>query len=117
MDDYSLIDKDLLECVCSFLAPFEEVINELSGDKEPTIYKVLPRRQYLINHCRLHPDDHHGIRQIKAFISNVITQKVEELLFMSQKKNFESYISSHNRVIKKYPSLVEKVKYFLMFIN
>ncbi len=76
LDDYMLIDKDLLECVCSFLAPFEEVIEELSCDKQPTIYKVLPLRQYLINHCKIHPDDHDGIRQIKTFISNMIVKNL-----------------------------------------
>ncbi|CAF1572583.1 unnamed protein product, partial [Rotaria sordida] len=68
LDDYTLIDKDLLEYVCSFLASFEEVIEGLSCDKKPTIYKVLPLRQYLINQCKIHPDDHDGIRQIKTFI-------------------------------------------------
>ncbi|CAF1366193.1 unnamed protein product [Rotaria sordida] len=51
LDDYTLIDKDLLEYICSFLAPFEEVIEGLSCDKKPTIYKVLPLRQYFINQC------------------------------------------------------------------
>ncbi|CAF2995343.1 unnamed protein product, partial [Rotaria sp. Silwood2] len=69
LDDYTLIEKDLLEYVCSFLAPFEEAIEELSCDKRPTIYKVLPLRQYLINQCKIHADDHDGIRQIKNFIS------------------------------------------------
>ncbi|CAF4387316.1 unnamed protein product, partial [Rotaria socialis] len=68
LDDYMLIDKDLLEHVCSFLGPFEEVINELSCDKKPTIYKVLPLRQCLINRCTIHQDDHDGIRQIKTFL-------------------------------------------------
>ncbi|CAM4921723.1 unnamed protein product [Rotaria socialis] len=70
LDDYMLIDKDLLEHVCSFLGPFEEVINELSCDKKPTIYKVLPLRQCLINRCTIHQDDHDGIRQIKTFLSH-----------------------------------------------
>ncbi|CAF4216440.1 unnamed protein product, partial [Rotaria magnacalcarata] len=70
LDDYMLIDKDLLENVCSFLGPFEEVINELSCDKKPTIYKVLPLRQCLINQCTIRQDDHDGIRQIKTFLSN-----------------------------------------------
>ncbi|CAF5054650.1 unnamed protein product, partial [Rotaria magnacalcarata] len=70
LDDYMLIDKDLLENVCSFLGPFEEVINELSCDKKPTIYKVLPLRQCLINQCTIRQDDHDGIRQIKTFLSH-----------------------------------------------
>ncbi|CAF4955333.1 unnamed protein product, partial [Rotaria socialis] len=58
--DYMLIDKDLLEYVCSFLCPFEEVIEELSCGKKPTIYKVLPLRQYLLNRCIINSDDHDG---------------------------------------------------------
>ncbi|CAF3331019.1 unnamed protein product [Rotaria socialis] len=68
--DYMLIDKDLLEYVCSFLGPFEEVIEELSCGKKPTIYKVLPLRQYLLNRCIINSDDHDGIRQIKTFLGS-----------------------------------------------
>ncbi|CAF1968037.1 unnamed protein product [Rotaria magnacalcarata] len=43
LDDYMLMDKDLLEHVRSFLGPFEELINELSCDKKPTLRQtVLP---------------------------------------------------------------------------
>ncbi|CAM4848544.1 unnamed protein product, partial [Rotaria magnacalcarata] len=76
LDDYMLIDKDLLEHVRSFLGPFEELINELSCDKKPTVYKVLPLRQCLINRCTIHQNDHDGIRQMKTFLSNTIIEKL-----------------------------------------
>lgn len=68
MNDYESIDKDLLSYICSFLKPFETIFNELSSDTKPTIYKVLPFKSYLLNHCKIHIDDHDGIQQIKTFL-------------------------------------------------
>ncbi|CAF2815005.1 unnamed protein product [Rotaria sp. Silwood2] len=65
---YLLVDKELSERVCSFLKAFGEVLEEMSNDKVPTIYKVLPLREYLLNHCKLNPDDHDGIKEIKTFL-------------------------------------------------
>ena len=62
INDYISIDKDLLTAVCSFLKPFEEVIEQLSSDTQPTIHKVLPLRQYLLNHCIIFSDDHDDIQ-------------------------------------------------------
>ncbi|CAF4082991.1 unnamed protein product [Rotaria sp. Silwood2] len=72
MNDYMLIDKDLFASVCLFLKPFEEVIEQFSCDTKPTIYKVLALRQYLLNHCKIDPDDHDGIQQIKIFLAKRI---------------------------------------------
>ncbi|CAF5004029.1 unnamed protein product, partial [Rotaria sp. Silwood1] len=72
MNDYESIDKDLLSCICLFLKPFEEVIEQFSSDTKPTIYKVLPFKQYLLNHCKIHPDDHDGIQQVKTFLEKRI---------------------------------------------
>ncbi|CAM4838916.1 unnamed protein product [Rotaria magnacalcarata] len=52
LNQYLLLDKDLLEQICSFLKVFDEVIEQLSDDKKPTIYKVLPLRQRLLNGCQ-----------------------------------------------------------------
>ncbi|CAF1317906.1 unnamed protein product [Rotaria sordida] len=46
MNDYILIDKGLLASVCLFLKPFEQAIEQFSCDTKPTVYKVLPLRQY-----------------------------------------------------------------------
>ncbi|CAF0799454.1 unnamed protein product [Adineta steineri] len=70
MNDYMLIDKDLLVSVCSFLKPFEEVMVQLSCDTKPTIHKVLPLRQYLLQQCIINSDDQDGIQQMKKFIGN-----------------------------------------------
>jgi len=74
INDYELIDKDLLSQICLFLKPFEEVIEQLSSDTKPTIYKVLPFKQCLLNHCKLQPDDHDGIRQIKTFLGIIVIE-------------------------------------------
>ncbi|CAF1677362.1 unnamed protein product [Rotaria magnacalcarata] len=65
---YLSIDKELLECVCCFLKIFEQTIEELSKDTEPTIYKVLPLREYLLNHCQVNADDYDGLKEIKIFL-------------------------------------------------
>ena len=44
LSQYLLLDKDLLEQICLFLKVFDEVIEQLSDEKRPTIYKVLPLR-------------------------------------------------------------------------
>ena len=62
------IDKDLLNQICSFLKVFDHVIEQLSDDKKPTIYKVLPLRQLLLNECEVRTDDHNGVKQIKVFL-------------------------------------------------
>jgi hypothetical protein len=76
MNDYECIDKDLLSYICKFLEPFEEVIQQLSSDTKPTIYKVLPFKQYLLNECRIHPDDHDGVQQVKTFLGIILISKI-----------------------------------------
>ena len=72
MNNYELIDKNLLTGVCVFLKEFGQTIVHISSDTKPTIYQVLPFRQYLLNHCKIHPDDHDGIQQIKIFLDIVL---------------------------------------------
>jgi hypothetical protein len=71
LNHYMLIDKDLLAFVCLFLKPFEDVLEQLSCDTKPTIHKVLPMRQYLLNQCNIDSDDHDGIQQIKKFLGMI----------------------------------------------
>lgn len=72
MDHYLAINKDFLECVCCFLKIFEKTIEELSKDTTPTIQKVLPLREYLLNHCQVSADDDEGIKEIKNFIGMLL---------------------------------------------
>ncbi|CAF4312008.1 unnamed protein product [Rotaria sp. Silwood2] len=51
---------------------FDEVIEQLSDDKRPTIYKVLPLRQRLLNECKVQDNDHTGLQQLKQFLSSRI---------------------------------------------
>ncbi|CAF4392090.1 unnamed protein product [Rotaria magnacalcarata] len=70
--NYNLIEKDLLDCVCKFLEPFEEVIVNLSEEQRPTLHKVIPLRQTLINSCVVEANDlandSNGIIQLKVFL-------------------------------------------------
>ncbi|CAF2863787.1 unnamed protein product [Rotaria sp. Silwood2] len=68
INNYLFINKELLECVCLFLKVFEEVIRELSQDTVPTIHKVLPLREYLLNHCQINSNDSDGIKELKIFL-------------------------------------------------
>lgn len=65
---YLSIDKNLLECVCCFLKIFEEIIKELSKDTVPTIHKVLPLQEYLLNYCHVNVDDNEEIKEVKTFL-------------------------------------------------
>ena len=66
---YVNIDKDFLQEVCDFLVPFDEAFQQLSDTKRPTLHRVIPLRQYLLNCCHIEPEDHHGIQQLKQFLS------------------------------------------------
>ncbi|CAF1153450.1 unnamed protein product [Rotaria magnacalcarata] len=69
LNEYLLLDKEFLEQVCSFLKVFDDVIEQLSEDKRPTIYKVLPLRQRLLNECEMKSNDSDGLKEIKVFLS------------------------------------------------
>lgn len=68
LNEYLLLDKEFLEQICSFLKVFDDVIKQLSDDKRPTIYKVLPLRQRLLNECGIKANDSDGLKQIKIFL-------------------------------------------------
>ncbi|CAF1935922.1 unnamed protein product [Rotaria magnacalcarata] len=72
MMNYNLIEKDLLDCVCKFLEPFEEVIVNLSEEQRPTLHKVIPLRQTLINSCVVEANDSNGIIELKVFLGEKI---------------------------------------------
>ena len=79
MNNYGLIDKDLLTGVWfCFLQELDQAIVHLSSDTKSTIYQVLPFRQYLLNHCKIHPDDHDSIQQIKIFLSVVLVLTISK---------------------------------------
>ena len=73
LTDYSLIDQDVLSNVCSFLLSFNTVIQALSGDQRPTLHRVLPFKQYLINKCEIVVAGDGYIKQIKSFLSMICT--------------------------------------------
>ena len=68
MNDYHLIEKVLLDNLCSFLEPFQEVIDTLSQEQQPVLHLVIPLRQCLINQCEIEEDDSPAISQLKAFL-------------------------------------------------
>ena len=68
LNEYPLTDNDLLEEICSFLKVFDEVIEQLSDDRRPTIFKVLPLRQRLLNECEVETGDNQGRKEVKQFL-------------------------------------------------
>ncbi|CAF4448896.1 unnamed protein product, partial [Rotaria socialis] len=62
------IDKELLEEVCVFLKPFDRAIVELSEEEKPTMHKVIPIRQLLLNHCDLKYADSDELKELKFFV-------------------------------------------------
>ena len=80
IDCYPAIDKELLECVCSFLKVCDKAIEELSQDYLPTIHKVLPLREYILKHCQINSYDDDGIKQTKAFLD--MNEKMQKILML-----------------------------------
>lgn len=68
MDNYNLIDKESLDDICRFLQPFEEVIEILSEDQRPTLHRVIPLRQCLINKCETTENDTTAVLELKLFL-------------------------------------------------
>lgn len=67
--DYAKIDDNLLKQVCEFVQVFDEVIEALSDDKRPTLHRVIPLRQLLIDRCTLDANDSYGLAKLKCFLS------------------------------------------------
>jgi len=68
IDLLTYVDKKLLEELCGFLVLFDQAIDQLSEEKKPTIYKVLPVRQLLLNHCKINSGDSSGLQELKIFL-------------------------------------------------
>lgn len=65
---FDSIDRDLLNDICEFLKPFDEVIAILSDEKQPTLHKVIPLRSFLTKHCNEKQDDILAMKKLKRFI-------------------------------------------------
>ena len=68
ISSYATIDQELLKQICSFFSQFDQVINELSDDKRPTLYRVIPLRRFLIEKCAIDSVDLPGLRKVKLFL-------------------------------------------------
>ena len=53
--------------ICFFLQPFEEVIEALSEDHRPSLHRMIPLRQCLINKCEVDETDSTVISELKFF--------------------------------------------------
>ncbi|CAF1603141.1 unnamed protein product, partial [Didymodactylos carnosus] len=72
---HSKIDKDLLYDVCEFLFPFVSVLDILSDSKRPTLHRVLPLKQSLINKCTVNDADKEGLKEVKYFLAKRLKEK------------------------------------------
>ena len=66
--NYNLIDKPSLDDICLFLQPFEEILEALSEDYRPTLHRVIPLRQCLINKCEIREEDSTAVVELKLFL-------------------------------------------------
>ncbi|CAF4341330.1 unnamed protein product, partial [Rotaria magnacalcarata] len=64
MANLAAIDKELLEELCTFLKIFDQVIDALSEEEKPTMHKVIPVRQLLLNHCDLKYEDSGELKEL-----------------------------------------------------
>ncbi|CAF3815864.1 unnamed protein product, partial [Rotaria sp. Silwood1] len=51
LNDYNLIEKELLDDICNYLEPFQEILDAVSEDQQPSLHRIIPLRQYLMNKC------------------------------------------------------------------
>ena len=66
---YSLINRRMLRQICDFILDFDEVIEKLCDDSRPTLHRVVPLRQHLIDRCSTLPiDEDDDLSSIKKFI-------------------------------------------------
>ncbi|CAF4480090.1 unnamed protein product [Rotaria socialis] len=72
MENFNAIEKDLLDDICNFLEPFQDVTNALSKDRQPCLHRVMPHRQCLIEHCNQKETDSPVIMQLKSFLARRI---------------------------------------------
>ncbi|CAF1626300.1 unnamed protein product [Rotaria magnacalcarata] len=72
---FSNIDRDLLQDICEFLIPFDTVLQTLSDNKRPTLHRVLPFKQLLINKCTITNKESTSLQQIKIFLKKRLIDK------------------------------------------
>jgi hypothetical protein len=66
---YSTINRQILRQICDFIADFDEVIEKLCDDSRPTLHRVIPLRQHLIDHCSTSENDEDDdLIHVKKFI-------------------------------------------------
>ncbi|CAF4704596.1 unnamed protein product, partial [Rotaria sp. Silwood2] len=53
LNDYNLIEKELLDDICNYLEPFQEILGAVSEDQQLSLHRVIPLRQYLMNKCEV----------------------------------------------------------------
>jgi hypothetical protein len=107
---YSLINKQLLQQLCSFLTHFDDVIEKLSDEQRPTIHRVVPLRQYLLKCCTVHDDDDDDevdLIPVKKFIG-IYSYKYFHILhiqqFVSNLGTFQQrfYFCLENQIMTKW---------------
>ncbi|CAF0948747.1 unnamed protein product [Rotaria sordida] len=72
---YATIDKNLLDDICEFLSTFDTSFEILSDSQRPTLHRVLPLKQLLINKCCIKGDELEGLKQVKHFLGKRLDEK------------------------------------------
>ncbi|CAF4768872.1 unnamed protein product, partial [Rotaria sp. Silwood2] len=68
LNDYNLIEKELLDDICNYLEPFQEILGAVSEDQQLSLHRVIPLRQYLMNKCEVKEEDSTAIIQLEVFL-------------------------------------------------
>ena len=108
MEYFALIDRQMLDDICHCLEPFGEVIEDLSEDQRPSLHRVIPLRQYLINKCEHHDDDSTAIAALKTFLGNEIDREYSSFHLGRHLFNRVSINSSSHDC--PFRSLVDRIK-------
>ncbi|CAF4699778.1 unnamed protein product, partial [Rotaria sp. Silwood2] len=101
---YSRINDDFLLDICRFLLLFDTVIKALSDDRRPTLHRVLPFKQYLINKCEIDNDDNEDLKQVKCFLGKRLDEKWE----LTDEHLIVAVLHPNNKHLHKSPHLKER---------
>ena len=65
-----LLIEEFYNKLYDFISVFDEVIDKLSDDSRPTLHRVIPLRQHLINLCSIsdNDNDNDNLIHLKKFI-------------------------------------------------
>ncbi|CAF1523574.1 unnamed protein product, partial [Rotaria sp. Silwood1] len=117
LNDYSLIEKELLDDICNYLEPFQEILDAVSEDQQPSLHRVIPLRQYLMNKCEVKEEDSATIIRLEVLLAcriknawHITDHHRLSTILHPKLKNFDCCIDEKEKLINVLKQEFEKHK-------